>query len=572
MAIVQQYLFGSNHEFYAIVVSISDGSGGYGNLWRTAHAITDDYLYVNGVSKSTYSGVSSGMCAIKIELKSGNVIWQKEISSWYIGPTPNAIDADSSGNVYISGMTNSIMTPGANSTVLLLKYNSSGVEQWRRGIGHTNPNPGTTHSSGWYVYTEYTSSVDIHCDGTTKIIKFGDDEVDGSSGLAVDNRNAYWIEISDAGAIGNEYTYKRNSSNSGGWRQNNYDTFAGYTKDSSGNVYACGIEEGPEAYYDAGSQKTIFIKLNSSGVIQWQKEFRYIDTSRAQSGATGGGAPANTNGSITRVDKPAVDSSGNMYVTANTIRGKGNGNMRIPHFFKIDSSGTLQWIRQLSDNPIAFTFDKGFKGCAVDRDTGDPYTVSRQELAGDWGNSSSSIAKWCYVITKWNSSGNMQWQRVLVGHNTSQQYSRMEFMGSDHSGTGHRRNAKFDFVDRGILFFARIYDGSASHVMYLKFPVDTYLVGDWELPYNNGSGTFKLYIRDMSTGLVSTSVSSYAYYRNANKTRFNGCSGDNGPYTQSDFATQYNTNPVNSNNGSALPTSNNTAYPFSGARFGIHNE
>ena len=124
----------------------------------------------------------------------------------------------------------------------------------------------------------------------------------------------------------------------------------------------------------------------------------------------------------------------------------------------------------------------------------------------------------------------------------AQQYSRMEFMGSDHSGTGHRRNAKFDFVDRGILFFARIYDGSASHVMYLKFPVDTYLVGDWELPYNNGSGTFKLYIRDMSTGLVSTSVSSYAYYRNANKTRFNGCSGDNGPYTQSDFATQYNTN------------------------------
>ena len=105
--------------------------------------------------------------------------------------------------------------------------------------------------------------------------------------------------------------------------------------------YASGVEEGPEAYWDDGSQKTIFVKLNSSGVIQWQKEFRYIDTSRAQPGATGGGAPANTNGSITGVGKPAIDSSGNMYCTGLTRRGRGNGNMRIPHFFKIDSFRSL---------------------------------------------------------------------------------------------------------------------------------------------------------------------------------------------------------------------------------------
>lgn len=126
------------------------------------------------------------------------------------------------------------------------------------------------------------------------------------------------------------------------------------------------------------SQQGIYYVLDQSGNIQFQRQ--------ATSGGAGSGLTSYPKG---------LDNSGNVHGS-------------IPSFFsqfyvlKTNSSGTVQWQRQLTRSGCDFYYEGG----SVVDSAGNLY-VSGTGLAGTW----------LTFIAKYNSSGVLQWQQTLSGSN-----------------------------------------------------------------------------------------------------------------------------------------------------------
>ena len=98
----------------------------------------------------------------------------------------------------------------------------------------------------------------------------------------------------------------------------------GIVTDSSENVYFAGVTDSPGA---SGGRDFLLVKLNSSGVIQWQ---RYI-------GDTGNGTPYDL----------TIDGSDNLYIIGYSNLGAGGDGTLIA---KYNSSGVIQWQRKFTNN------------------------------------------------------------------------------------------------------------------------------------------------------------------------------------------------------------------------------
>ena len=145
--------------------------------------------------------------------------------------------------------------------------------------------------------------------------------------------------------------------------------------DKSDNVYLCGTS----ATSGAGMEELIIAKYNSSGTIQWQRRL-------------GGSANDVAYG-------VATDSSDNVYVCGSTRSNSSNTDMIIA---KYNSSGTIQWQRLLysssgSDIARRITTDS----------SGNVYISGHTNSIGQ-GNAD-------LLIAKYNTSGTLQWQRIIGG-------------------------------------------------------------------------------------------------------------------------------------------------------------
>jgi hypothetical protein len=239
------------------------------------------------------------------------------LTSWGI---ENAT-ADTAGNIYIA------TSSGAGDNVAA-KVNSSGTIVWAKNI-----NAGGGGAGGF---------VKVSPDGTRVVGRSAAAEIDkfivldGSDGSTVYSRqstsrsiqNGYLAEISNSKIY--IAGYERDSSNQGFIRQyslssgnqdwsvwyddGQYSVSTSLFYDSSGNVYAGGY----------GATSNYFIKLNSSGTLQWARQLS-------------GGQAFPKQG--------AVDSVGNVY----TLHNDGT----LGYIIKFNSSGTVQWQRYMagSANP-----------------------------------------------------------------------------------------------------------------------------------------------------------------------------------------------------------------------------
>jgi hypothetical protein len=284
----------------------------------------------------------------------------------------NAVD--SSGNYYIGGYV------GSNG--FIAKYNSLGVIQWQRKITQafsiiysiavdSSGNVYAISGYGVYIYTfKYNSSGVLQWQ---RRFTYGSGNPSYGIGVAVDSSaNVYVSGICDSGITG--VVLKYNTSGVLQWQKfltptvsSYFQQLGGISLDSSGNVYAV---------FSTGS--TIYgclVKYNSSGVLQWQRQsasaniyFFNCATDSNSNVIVIGQSPTsnlmieqyNSSGVlqwqryITKTSAPgnnqaygvAVDPNNNAYICGilgYTING---------YIIKYNSTGTLQWQREISAPPM----------------------------------------------------------------------------------------------------------------------------------------------------------------------------------------------------------------------------
>jgi len=186
--------------------------------------------------------------------------------------------------------------------------------------------------------------------------------------------------------------------------------------DPSGNVYVS--YETPGTVSDGTNNNStvdiVVFKLDTSGNILWTRQLPAFNTS------------VNDN-----TPSIAVDVSGNVYVsyyTSDTVSGGTNNNSTTDIVvFKLDTSGTLLWTREL---PIFNTSNNDSETSIAVDGSGNVY-VAYQTLgtvSGGTNNNNSDI-----VVFKLDTNGNIEWTRQLPIFNTSN-YDEYPSIAVDSSG------------------------------------------------------------------------------------------------------------------------------------------
>jgi uncharacterized delta-60 repeat protein len=262
-------------------------------------------------------------------------------------------------------------------------------------------------------------------------------------------------------------------------------TGQGCAVDSSGNFYIIGYAT------ISGSSKVVISKYNTSGVIQWQRSLggSYVDRGYGISVDSGGNvyvtgktptpngggddhvliSKYNTSGTIQwqrtlglgafeEGYSIAVDSSGDVYVTGyTTSQGAGASDVLI---IKYNTSGTIQWQRILG----GMTNDFG-QGIAVDS-SGNVYVGG---YTASQGSGAQDI-----LITKYNTSGTIQWQRVLggsggdIGYGIAVDSSGNVYVGgrTDSQGSGGYDLLITKYNTSGTIQWQRILGGASNDICY----------------------------------------------------------------------------------------------------------
>ncbi len=411
--------------------------GSTGNYQLATHdfangVVTDSSgnVYVTGGTKGGLDGNTSAGNTDLFVLKynsSGTKQWTKQLGSSG-RDSANAIAIDSSGNLYVAGMTFGGLDWNTNSganDLFVVKYNSSGTKQWTEQLGTPSSdaaNAVATDSSGNVYVAGVTYGVlgdqnkgnsdlfvvKYNSSGTKQWVEKqngteqnGTDMWDEARGVVTDSSgNVYVVGgtkgsklngVSKAGMT-EAFVIKYNSSGKrqwtkllGTWRKDFANAVA---IDSSGNIYVAGVTERHlDGNESAGNDDLFVVKYNSKGKKQWTKQLGTKRNDRATGVAT--------------------DSSGNVYVTGYTYWGlDGNTYAGSNDAFVIKylDNGTKQWTKQFG-TPSSDLAD----GVATDS-SGNVYVVGYTfgDLDGNTNTGASDI-----FVVKYNSSGTKQWTKQL---------------------------------------------------------------------------------------------------------------------------------------------------------------
>jgi len=267
-------------------------------LWQTTYNGSgngDDYgvqLIVNSqdeifVVAALHVGTNDTDIGLLKYTASGTLSWA---SIW--GGSANGYDVpadliqDGSGNTYVVGGSEA---SNGQSDYTMIKYNSSGVEQWQTGYDYNNLHDAATSvtiSSGSPVITGASASTATNWDYTTLSLNPTTGVITNTNRTSVsgvgldkaldvatdDNNNVYITGYIESGSVKNIRTLKFDNSFNLAWTANYNGTYDDIGKsidvDTTGNVYVTGSTK-----LSSGKTNFFTIKYNSSGVEQWKKEY-----------------------------------------------------------------------------------------------------------------------------------------------------------------------------------------------------------------------------------------------------------------------------------------------------------
>jgi uncharacterized delta-60 repeat protein len=365
-----------------------------------------------------------------------------------------SVATDSSDNVYGIGFTSA--TGAGGQDYLLVKYDPAGAIQWQRtlgiatsdfGFGGTADSSGNVYVTGQRRFASYNDilTAKYNSSGTLQWERAASvNSYEGGVDVKVDSSgNVYALAQTDAAGQGGSIylLIKYNSAGTLQFQKAYGSTLNEYpsslTIDSSDNIYMTGAVYSAPTHYDF-----LTIKVNTSGAIQWARTFGGSDADYAESIIT--------------------DSSGNVYVHGRTSSyGPGTGAFLIA---KYNSSGTLQWQKTLGGTST----DTG-NAVAIDS-SGNVY------IGGNGQNDNAGTRD--YYFAKFDSSGTLQWQRML-------------------GGTDQDRVASMTVDSQDTLYVAGTsenYGGTEKCALFGKLPSDgsltgTYTLNGVDIIYQAGSGT-----------------------------------------------------------------------------------
>ena len=368
---------------------------GWGDGGDLANDITVDAsgnVYVTGYSWGNYNDYAS----IKYD-RNGNALWIRRYSGavGYFDDNAEAIAVDASGNVYVTGGSNS---GGATSyDYATIKYKPNGDTAWvRRYNGPANSDDyaldlAVDGSGNVYVTGESPGNGTNRDYATVKYFPNGDtawvrmyngagNGADGARAIAVDDSgNVCVTGWSYQGSLRTDYvTIKYYPNGNTAWVRK-------YGFSGSNIAYAIAVDHSCNVYI-TGQSYGIYadfatIKYYPNGDTAWTRRYN--------------GAGANTDEAYAI----AVDGSGNVYVTG---RSTGSGTDYDYATIKYDSSGTRLWVA--SYNGPGSSADKA-NAIAVD-DSGNVY-VTGESYGVDYD----------YATVKYDQNGNERWvERYNSGH------------------------------------------------------------------------------------------------------------------------------------------------------------
>jgi Tfp pilus assembly protein PilZ len=244
-----------------------------GNIYVTGYT-------TGGLDRNTHAG-KEDIFLIKFD-RDGNKIWTKQTGTpskdW-----SNEVAVDSSGNIYVTGLTWGGLNGNANAgsaDIFLIKYDSAGNKIWTRQAGTSDADMG--------------SGVAVDSSGNIYVIGATHGGFDGNT-----NAGSADIFLMKWDSAGNKIWTRQ-----AGTSESEYVT--GAAVDSSDNIYIAGWTSGRlDGNPNVGFTDIFLMKYHSAGDRIWTRQ---VGTSEFDNGVG-----------------VAIDSSGNIYVTGGT-KGALDGN------------------------------------------------------------------------------------------------------------------------------------------------------------------------------------------------------------------------------------------------------
>jgi hypothetical protein len=369
-------------------------------------------VYVAGVQEGSLSygetslDAGAGSQAVLVKYNAAGAVQWAILRNDAEGSVFTALALDGSGNVYASGYTT-----GSTENALLAKYGTAnGSLAWEKiAQGSAGAGGSSFHAvvlSGTNVYAagtqDYSSTVSYGTGsegGSYEIVNTND----GDRSIVVkytENGTPTWHTISTA--------------------TNGQSMFLALAADSSGNVYAGGVQSGTLNYGNGVSEaggyssgfNAVVVKYNTtSGTAQWAK------STSAAPGASWFRALA--------VDASGIYAAGHQGTSSYTygsisVQGTASGSNAV--IVKYNVSGTAQWAKSTGAGSVSSAFfalaadASGIYAAGVQAGNGTYTYDSGVSVAGGYTGTGTLVGN--SVLVKYNSSGSAQWAKTAaVGPN-----------------------------------------------------------------------------------------------------------------------------------------------------------